>query len=173
MRAIFERGLERCRGGNWKDGLVDLAWLSESGQRGAMPSLGYSYLGYGLAKHRGRVRDGVKLCQYAVKLEFFQTENYLNLARAALLSPDYRREAAEAVLEGLEVDPEDPELLELQKALGVRQKPVLRFLSRRNLINRILGWFRHSLRGLSRALRPKAKCGPPKLPPSDFGELVP
>jgi hypothetical protein len=143
--AVFERGLERCRNGDWKDGLVDLAWLVEHGARGEVPSLCYSYLGYGFAHRGGQVKKGLRLCRHAIKLEFFQPENYVNLARTALLSKRYRRQAATAVLDGLEIDPDNPELLELQKKLGARRPPVLRFLSRRNLLNRILGRLRHDL----------------------------
>lgn len=144
--AVFERGLERCRNGEWKDGLVDLAWLIEHGSRGEVPSLCYSYLGYGLAHRRGEVKKGLRLCRHAIKLEFFQPENYLNLARTALLVDRYRHQAVTAVLDGLEIDPDHPELLELQKQLGARRPPVLRFLSRRNLLNRILGRIRHQFR---------------------------
>ena len=109
--AVFERGLERCREGRWEDGLVDLAFLAEHGSHGEVPSLCYSYLGYGLARHRGQIKKGLRLCRHAVKLEFFQPESYVNLARTALLSDRYRRVAAHAVLDGLEIDPGHPELL--------------------------------------------------------------
>ena len=144
--AVFERGLERCRNGEWNDGLVDLAWLTEHGTRGEVPSLCYSYLGYGLAHQSGQIKKGLRLCRHAIKLEFFQPENYVNLARTALLANRYRHQAAMAVLDGLRIDPGNPELLELQKQLGARLPPALRFLSRQNLLNRILGWIRHQLR---------------------------
>lgn len=143
--AIFERGLERCRNGEWQDGLVDLAFLAERGAQGEVPALCYSYLGYGLAHHRGQVKKGLRLCKHAVKLEFFQPECYVNLARTALLDDRYRRKAADAVLDGLEIDPEHPELLELRQKLGARRSPVIPFLSRRNLFNQLLGWIRHQL----------------------------
>ncbi len=144
--AVFERGLERCRRGQWQDGLVDLAWLAERGSHGEVPALCYSYLGYGLARYRGQIKKGLRLCRHAVKLEFYQPQSYVNLARTALLSNRYRRQAAKAVLDGLEIDPEHPELLELQQELGARRSPVVQFLSRRTLPNRILGWIRHQLR---------------------------
>ena len=144
--AVFERGLERCRNGQWQDGLVDLAFLAERGSHGEVPALCYSYLGYGLARHRGQIKKGLRLCRHALKLEFFQPEGYVNLARTALLSDRYRRLAANAVLDGLEIDPGHPELLELQKQLGARRPPVVLFLSRRNVVNRVLGWLRYQLR---------------------------
>lgn len=153
LQALCQRGLDRCRSGNWKEGLVDLSWLIQSNKiRGGMPSTAYSYLGYGMARYHKKVADGVRLCRYAVKLEFYQTENYLNLARTCMLSPSYRREAFEAVREGLKVDPDNMELHELQTALGRRKAPVISFLSRSHPLNRLLGSLRHAL--FSRAEKP-------------------
>ncbi len=143
--SVYERGLERCRQGDWQDGMVDLAWLAERAGRGDVPALCYSYLGYGLAHKKGQVKRGLKLCRHAVKLEFYQPECYVNLAQTALLSKRYRHLAATAVLDGLQVDAEHPQLIELSKRLGVRRQPVLSFLSRKNILNRILGWFRHQI----------------------------
>lgn len=146
LQALCQRGLDRCRSGNWKEGLVDLSWLIQSNKiRGGMPSTAYSYLGYGMARYHKKVADGVRLCRYAVKLEFYQTENYLNLARTCMLSPNYRREAFEAVREGLKIDPDNMELHELQTSLGRRKPPVLAFLSRSHPLNRLLGSLRHAM----------------------------
>lgn len=146
LNTIYERGLEHCRNGEWNEGLVDLAWLAEGKWRQELPGLCYSYLGYGVAKYRNQIDNGIRLCRHAVKIEFYQPENYLNLARTYLLKSKYRREAFEAVRDGLKVDPDHPELLELHRSLGMRKPPVLPFLSRHNLINRICGWFRHQFR---------------------------
>lgn len=146
LQALCQRGLDRCRTGNWKEGLVDLSWLVQSNKiRSGMPSIAYSYLGYGMAKYHKKVADGVRLCRYAIKIEFYQTENYVNLARTCMLSATYRREAFEAVREGLKVDPDCIELHDLQTALGRRKPPVLPFLSRSNGLNRFLGSVRHAL----------------------------
>ncbi|MEM7357305.1 MAG: hypothetical protein AAF657_41200, partial [Acidobacteriota bacterium] len=133
--AIYERGLERCRDGNWDDGLVDLAFLAEQRRQVEVPALCYSYLGYGLAHHRGQIKKGLRLCRHAIKLEFYQPECYVNLARSALLSEKYRYQAANAVESGLAIDPDHHELLELQRQLGARRPPVLSFLSRGNVLN--------------------------------------
>ncbi len=146
LQALCQRGLDRCRSGNWKEGLVDLSWLVQSNKiRSGMPSTAYSYLGYGMARYHRKVADGVRLCRYAIKIEFYQTENYINLARTCMLNPRYRREAFEAVREGLKVDPDNAKLHELQSALGRRKSPVLPFLSRGNALNRLLGSIRHAL----------------------------
>ena len=154
--AIYERGLERCRSGEWKDGLVDLAFLAEQGPHADVPALCYSYLGYGLARYRGQIKQGLRLCKHAVRLEFYQPECYVNLARTALLSDRHRRLAANAVFDGLKIDPEHHDLLELRHQVGTRRPPAISFLSRGHILNRILGWIRHQLT----YRRPPASEGP-------------
>ncbi|HVR12007.1 MAG TPA: hypothetical protein VMW75_28450 [Thermoanaerobaculia bacterium] len=138
--------IERCRRGGWKDGLPALARIAEQEARpGALPALVYSYLGYGIALRQQRLGEGLKLCQHAVKLEFYQAENYLNLARTHLLA-DHRRAAVRAVADGLKIERDNRQLLELHHELGVRRRPVLPFLSRSNPFNLLLGRIRHLLR---------------------------
>lgn len=154
LQPVYERGLERCRQGEWQDGLVDLAWLTERAARDEVPALCYSYLGYGLALTRGQLKQGIRLCKHAIKREFYQPECYVNLARTAMLSKRHRHVAANAVLDGLQIDSEHPDLLELSRELGVRRQPVIPLLSRKNFLNRCLGWLRHQLApGASQATR--------------------
>ncbi|MDP9121728.1 MAG: hypothetical protein M3O15_10255, partial [Acidobacteriota bacterium] len=87
MSEATRAAIEACRRGNWKEGLPALARIAEDdGRSGALPALVYSYLGYGIASRQQRVQEGLKLCQHAVKLEFYQAESYLNLARTQLLA---------------------------------------------------------------------------------------
>jgi hypothetical protein len=155
LYALCERGVDRCRHGEWQEGLSDLAWLvSGSKIRSGMPSAAYSYLGYGMARFNKKVTEGVRLCKHAVKLEFYQTENYINLARACMLHNRHRREAFEAVRDGLKIDPDNPELRELHRILGMRRPPVLSFLGRSNPLNRLLGSLRHAFGGKSAEVPP-------------------
>lgn len=140
----LERAVALCRQGDWKQGLSHLGRLAEGEDRAALPGLFYSYLGYGIALVEQRVHEGVKLCRHAIKVEFYQPDNYLNLARTLLLAND-RRAAVDAVQRGLKIDPHHPQLVDLGRELGVRRAPVLPFLSRNNPLNRILGSLRHHL----------------------------
>ncbi|MDA8016816.1 MAG: hypothetical protein MPN21_05140 [Thermoanaerobaculia bacterium] len=144
LATVCERGLEACRRGDFEAGMVDLLWLIQGKQAKNLPSAAYSYLGYGVARYKRNVAQGVRLCKHAIKLEWFQPDNYLNLARSCLLSDRYKREAVEAVRDGLKVDPDHPELLALQTRLGHRRPPVLGFLPRSSILNRILGGLRAS-----------------------------
>ncbi|NJL29834.1 MAG: hypothetical protein HC897_19055 [Thermoanaerobaculia bacterium] len=141
---LYERGLERCRSGQWELGLEDLISIYGSVRRSDLPGLFYSYMGFGLARNLGQLDRGLKLCHRAIELEFYQPDNYLNLARTQLLSKN-RGGAVQAVEQGLQIDPNHPELLELQQALGARRAAVIPFFSRHNPLNRFLGRLRHDL----------------------------
>jgi hypothetical protein len=145
----FRRGIELCREGEWNDGLFYLGRIAEAGRAGELPGLYYSYLGYGIARCQRRTQEGLKLCRHAVKIQFYEPDNYLNLARTAILASD-RKEAIKAVRGGLKVDPKSLDLRALYRELGIRQLPVLRFLSRSNPVNLLLGQIR------SRILGPRA-----------------
>lgn len=139
---ILEMGIACCQRGDWKTGFEHLSSLVDSQREaGQLPSRYYSYLGYGMALQEKRFDEGIKLCRYAIKREFYQTENYVNLARTCLLAGK-RRMAWKAVEKGLSIDAQNKELLEIHATLGVRQPPVLPFLSRQNVLNRMLGSLR-------------------------------
>jgi tetratricopeptide (TPR) repeat protein len=141
----MQDAIERCRRGGWKEALPALARMAERDERqGALPALVYSYLGYGIALRQQRIQEGLKLCQHAVKLEFYQAESYLNLARTQLLARQ-RRAAVRTIEAGLRVDPEQRQLLELRRDIGMRRRPVLPFLQRDNPLNQLLGKLRHAL----------------------------
>lgn len=143
LSEALRRGIELCRQGEWSNGLNFLGQIAEAGCTN-VPGLYYSYLGYGIARCQRRTADGLKLCRHAVKLQFYEPENYLNLARTALLVND-RKVAMEAVRKGLKIDRNNRNLRALYRELGIRKRPVLRFLSRSNPINLLLGRIRARL----------------------------
>ena len=71
-------------------------------------------------------------------MEFYQPENYLNLARTLLMRGD-RRAATEAVIQGLRVDPSHMGLGALQERMGVRRPLPISFLGRSNTLNLLVG----------------------------------
>jgi hypothetical protein len=140
-------GIDCCRRGDWNEGLRHLGRIAEKEEAaGGLPGLFYSYLGYGIALRDRRVREGLKLCRHSIEVEFYEAENYLNLARTCILARD-RKKAVQAVRGGLKVDRHNPQLLALYKELGIRSLPVLPFLDRTNPLNQLLGRLRHALRG--------------------------
>ena len=144
--SVLRRGIERCRRGDWETGLAFLGRVAEAERSSALPGLFYSYLGYGIALRQRRVQEGLKLCQHSVKVQFYEPDNYVNLARTCLLAGD-RPAAVRAVLDGLKVDRQHPTLLQLHRELGIRAQPVLPFLSRSNPLNQLLGRIRHAWHG--------------------------
>lgn len=137
------RGIDLCRQGDWRQGMDVLRRVADAKDSAVeMPGLFYSYLGFGIARFDRRVREGVTLCEHAVKREFYQPENYLNLARTYMLAGQ-RRKAIDTVLAGRRIDRAHRGLAALHRELGLRRRPVLPFLSRNNPINRLLGRMRH------------------------------
>lgn len=140
-------GIDCCRRGDWNEGLRHLGRIAEVGEAaGTLPGVFYSYLGYGIALRDKRIREGLKLCRHSIQVEFFQGENYVNLARTCLLARD-RKGAVKAVRGGLKIDRNNKALLALYKEMGIRSSPVLPFLDRAHPLNQFLGRLRHALRG--------------------------
>lgn len=155
----LEKGIECCQKGDWETGFAHLsAVAARQSKPGELPSRYYSYLGYGMALREKRFGEGIKLCRYAIKQEFYQPENYVNLARTYLLA-QRRGEAYKAIRRGLKVDPEFPELKALHERLGTRKRPVLPFFSRNNVFNQILGRIRHSMASGSKKAAPVRPSG--------------
>jgi tetratricopeptide (TPR) repeat protein len=145
LETFCARGIERCRRGDWQRGIDDLMQVVGQKQRSSVPSLLYSYLGLGIAQYRSEIKEGLKLCKHAVKLEFFQPDNYYNLARVHLIAQQ-RSDAVAAVRRGLDIDPDHGGLQRLQAQLGIRRRQLLPFLSRQHFLNQLLGRLRHRLR---------------------------
>lgn len=139
-----QQGIDLCRRGEWQRGIEILAMVADEKDAGTeLPGLFYSYLGYGIARFdRRRLREGLALCEHGTKREFYQPENYFNLARVYLIA-NQRRKAIDAVVAGRQVDRRHPGLAQLHRELGIRRPPVLRFLHRDHFLNRLFGRLRH------------------------------
>lgn len=142
-RTSASRGVELCRAGEWDQGLLLLSEVpgSDLVDR-SLRALAFSYLGYGMAKFHKQRREGVKLCEQAASIELCEPEVFLNLVRIRVMIHD-RRGAVAAVHRGLQYHPEHPVLSEYRRKLGLRRDPVIPFLSRGSLLNRILGQIRY------------------------------
>lgn len=145
LEDAVQLGIEHCRIGSWDLGLGYLEHAAKlAGAKGGLPSLFYSYLGLGIAQRDGRFSEGLRLCEHAIKLEFYEAEAYANLARVQLLANE-RRSAVDTVRRGLAVDPENSGLLILQQQLGKRRPAPIPFLSRTNPLNQLIGRLLHAL----------------------------
>jgi hypothetical protein len=140
-------GIDLCRRGLWKQGLVELKVADANKDDGrTIPGLALTYLGYGIASQEKRVQDGIRYCREGVDREIWRAENHLNLARTYLLTGRVR--AAIASLDyGLGLEPTNQALLDLRLKLGVRRRPMIFFLDRSHPLNRLAGRLRHQLAG--------------------------
>jgi tetratricopeptide (TPR) repeat protein len=146
-RALVSEGVQLCREGQWEKGLDRLREVANGSiDPQKLPGTFYSYLGYGMAKLHGHKEEGIKLCKRAIEVEFYQADNYFNLARLYFLLKQ-RREAMETISQGLKIDPDHRGLNELQEQFGQRRAPVVGGLGRNHFLNRILGKLRHDFAG--------------------------
>ena len=139
VAAAFKEAIAHCRNERWRKGydlLTRVAQHVES--RGNLPGLFYSYLGLSMAHCEGRRRDAMELCRYGLRLDPVKPECYLNIAQVYIMLG--RRESAfVAVQHGLVLRPGHPRLLELQRTIGMRQRPTFPFLARANPLNSLTG----------------------------------
>ena len=77
-----------------------------------LPGIVYSSSVTGSPPSRSRAKDGLQLCEHAVKIQYYEPENHLNLARVQLLMSDRRRRSTQSP-SGLKLDPEPQQALEL------------------------------------------------------------
>ncbi|HBG07476.1 MAG: hypothetical protein A2075_11905 [Geobacteraceae bacterium GWC2_58_44] len=130
---LFGRALEALAAGETTSAL---ALLERALKLVDNPSW-HSYLGYCIAKERGQVRKGTELCIASLTLEPENPDHYLNLAKVHVIAAQ-KSEALSVLRQGMSVGG-NPEILALLELLGTRKPPVLSFLSRDNIMNKVLG----------------------------------
>ena len=147
---FIESGIEHCRSGRWDKGVEYLRYVAEREPRGLDEAgLFLSYLGCAVARTQGRAIEGLALCEQAVKVEFYQPENWANLAEVLVLC-GRRGEAINAIEQGMDIDSHVGRLQTIRRRLGERRPPIVRFLARSNPVNHLLGLVRSRV-GLSTA----------------------
>lgn len=106
---------------------------------------------------------GMALCDQALRFTGPEPELCLNQARLHL-ALGQRDRAMRALLRGAAAHPDDESLQVALAALGRRRRPVLPFLPRGNLVNRLLGRLRHRVGGAPAV---------PDVAPATLGRLPP
>lgn len=145
LQSAAQRGIDLCRQGKWRAGLEILGQIAEADRQGTdLPGLFYAYLGYGIARYERRGKEGLALCEHAVKVQFYEPENYVILSKVHLLH-HRRGKAVQALHQALKLNSRHPEALRLAQEIGLRRRPVIPFLSRDNPLNKYLGLARHRL----------------------------
>jgi tetratricopeptide (TPR) repeat protein len=97
-----------------------------------------SFYGLSLGLCERRWEQALELCRSAARDEFFDPVHYHNLARLHLAF-GFKAEALRLLRRGLMIDPDNTEISDALRRLGVRKRPPLSFLRRENKLNRWLG----------------------------------
>lgn len=137
----FRRGMEALESSRGIEALALFEAAIEIERRlgSGRPQARYlSYYGLCLALESGRMREGAEFCRQAIALEFYNPELYLNLSRV-MLAAGRRRDAHDALRKGLALQPGHPGIHRELARMGVRRRPILRFLSRAHPVNVLLG----------------------------------
>ena len=141
----FRRAVTAAREERWRDVLDLLSGVARRAEaRGNLPGLFYSCLGVAVARCEGQRKEGVELCRYAVGIQPEEPDNHLHLATVYLML-GRKRAAVGAIVEGLGLRSDHRRLLELQRRVGVRRPPPIRFLGRTNPLNVVIGQIRHRI----------------------------
>ena len=106
-----------------------------------------SYLGLALTLSQGKSDEGLKLCEQAVKREFFDPDLYCNLGMV-YLRHRMKSPAFEAFQKGLNLKPGHRRILEELERYDHRSEPVFAFLPRGHALNRLAGRLRFRFRSL-------------------------
>lgn len=106
-----------------------------------------SYMGLALVLSNARVEEGVKLCEQAVRREFFDPDLFCNLGIVYLRNRQ-KRQAFEAFQKGLNIKPSHRRIQEELERYDRRSYPVFTFLPRTHPVNVLAGRVRYRLRVL-------------------------
>ena len=148
MEDQIQLGILYVKEGNYREGFKLLKNAMEklhgkSPQE--VPAKLQSYYGLCLAIHNHDIKGSLEYCRAALKKEFFQPDLYLNLGKVYLLARQ-KAVAVHAFNKGLKLDDGHAGILNELRKLGIRETPVISFLTRGHFINRILGELRYRVK---------------------------
>ncbi len=137
----LELGLAYIKKKEWKSAL---SVLRECEKRHAETSVAplppqlLSALGLSMAMAENQAIPGLELCEIAVRREVCRPELHYYLGLVHLKNGS-KREAIAAFYKGLKFDPDHPGIIAKLHQLGVRKKRSIRFLPRKNFLNKVIG----------------------------------
>ena len=102
-----------------------------------------SYYGLGLCLSRTASHEAIACCRKAAEFEGYRPEVWWNLGRVALTA-GRRGEAHRAFHRGLALQPGHPGILRDLQRMGIRRRPALPFLPRKNPLNVFFGHLRRT-----------------------------
>ena len=144
----FKKGLQALDGGRHLEALAFFESSLNLEERSGNPAPRMKYLSYyglSLSLAAGRTEEAIEMCEKALSMEFYNPDLYLNAARV-YLAAGLRRRAHKAVCQGLRIEKRHPALLILLRQMGLRKRPLFKFLPRKHVLNRMTGKVRSNLR---------------------------
>ncbi len=112
-----------------------------------------SYGGYLVATEEGDVKTGLRWCERAVEMAFYDAEMYVNLARLHERT-GWKTQATQVLRQGLRIDPGNKKLLVEINRVSPRTPDAIPALPRGHILNRTLGKLRAKDR-LKATIKPK------------------
>lgn len=137
----FRKGLQALDEKRYLESLAyfESALNQEERAGNPVPRMKYlSYYGLALAMAAGRTHDAIEMCERALTVEFYNPDLYLNLARVFLAAGD-RKRAHKALCQGLRIEKGHAGLIAEVRRMGLRRRPLFRFLPRNHVLNRMTG----------------------------------
>lgn len=128
---LLKKGIDLARRGKYKEALQFLNM--QSCQKNAAAASHFA-----VATVMADCEKAIEICKQSLKAEDHNPEMYMNLGR--LYAMINRKDLAFKALEqGIKISPRHHGIIKMFIILGQRKKPVLPFLSRTNIINKMLG----------------------------------
>ena len=147
---MFRNGLVALERRSYQEAITQFQQaIDQERQEGAKnPRMKFvSYLGYALTLANVRSDEGVKLCEQAVKREFFDPDLFCNLG-IVYLRQRKKKQAFAAFRKGLSLKPGHRRILDELDRYDLRDRPVFAFLPRSHPVNVLAGRVRYRLRSL-------------------------
>jgi tetratricopeptide (TPR) repeat protein len=113
-----------------------------------------SYYGLIVALAEDNLQDGINFCRAAIHRASFEPDFFVNLSKV-YIKAGQRKKALETLVEGLNFDKSETRIMVEMKRIGVRRKPILRFLPRNHVLNKALGKFTYPFRKRRRPRKPQ------------------
>jgi tetratricopeptide (TPR) repeat protein len=140
----FEKGHRALNANDWRaaTAFFEAALMLEKKLTPRAPQARYrSYYGLCLGLAKKRHDEAIKMCQSAIQLERYNPDLHWNLGRV-LNAAGRKREAYRVFVQGVKQQPRHKGLVKDIKRMGLRKRPVLRFLRRNHPLNVALGKMR-------------------------------
>lgn len=129
----FEKGREILNDNNT---LAALACFEKASGVENIPGI-ESYLGVCVALERGKIKDGIQLCNNAIVEQPGNPVPYLHLGKI-YIKAGKKDEAIEIMRKGLSIG-DSEEIRKILDSLGIRRRPLFPFLPRKHFMNKYVG----------------------------------